>query len=116
MILTDLRIEGIKVLLNSFIAKKRFSVSDGQKVCLSYSINEHSVTIFENRSNLNDPEGITVFPIANIRYFESWDCWHVVFLNEDLEWHAYEPDPDLEVESFDGALEVIHEKLEARYV
>ena len=110
MIHTELEIDRIKVLLNAFISKKRFSITDGQKVCLSYSINANSVTIFESRSDPNDSQHIKTFPITNIRYFESWDCWQVVFLDEDLEWHAYEPEPDLEVESFEGALELIHDK------
>ena len=116
MIPTELEIERIKVLLNAFISKKRHTVIDNQKICLSYSINEHSVTIFENRSDPDDSEGIKVYPIANIRYFESWNCWQVVFLNEDLEWHAYEPETDLEEETFEGALKQINEKLETRYV
>ena len=110
MILANLEIERIKVLLNAFISRKRHSITDGQKVCLSYSINAHSVTIFENRYDPDDPQAIKAFPITNIRHFESWDCWQVVFLNEVLEWHAYEPEPDLEVESFERALEVIHDK------
>ena len=116
MILTESNSDRIKVLLEEFVARTRYSIEDEQEAHLSYAINPHSVTILENRSDPHTAEGIKVFPIANVRYFDTFDCWHVVFLNEDVEWHAYEPEQDLEAESLSEALEFINKKLSQRFI
>ena len=115
MNLIDLEIERITDRLSAFTSKMRYPIIEGQLVKLSYSIHSHSITIFENRSDPYDPKEIKAFPIATIRYFESRDCWQVDFLNEDFEWHVYEPEQFPEARCFEEALELIHVKLKMHY-
>lgn len=115
MTLPHPKLERIKDLLNGYIAKKRFSAIDDQKVCLSYSIHSESISLFENRTDPHTSRNIKVFPIANIRHFESSGGWRVSFLNDDLLWDDYEEDPQAERESFESAMKLVHQRLKSRY-
>ena len=114
MNLADLENDKLTDCLNAFISKMRFPIVEGQLIRLSYSIHSDNVTLFENRSDPYDSKQIKAYPIATIRYFESKDCWQVVFLNEDFEWHVYESEKNPEVRSFEDALQLIHVKFNLR--
>lgn len=61
-----------------------------------YDVMGHSVTVFEERPDWQDPTLAWVrTPVAKFRFYRSRGEWVLYWMPSDLQWHAYEPADDI---------------------
>lgn len=58
----------------------------------TYTVDGHSVMMFEERPRWDDPMEWTTMGIARFRYFRSRNEWKLYWMRRDLKWHEYDPE------------------------
>lgn len=88
-----------------FLDKRRPPPEIRSKVDLGYSISGQSVELFEVRPDWQDDTKTTRTPVAKATFVRSQGRWKIYWMRGDLEWHGYEPAP--QVHSLEAVLNVV---------
>ena len=64
-----------------------------------------SIEVVEVRPHWQDPDKNIELPVAKTTFVKSRKVWKVYWMRQDLKWHSYEPDP--EVDSLEDFLAVL---------
>ncbi|MCK5171584.1 MAG: DUF3024 domain-containing protein, partial [Bacteroidales bacterium] len=79
--------------LENFIYKIRPPEEIRDQVDITYKIEDQSVIIFEKRPHWNKPGEIIESLIAKTTYVKTKKNWKVFWMQSDLKWHTYKPNP-----------------------
>jgi hypothetical protein len=93
MAFTDIEKKRIEKLLSAFIEKRRPPQHIRPELDLGFSIEGHSVEIFEIRPGWQNPKEKLKFPVARATYIKVRDVWKVYWQRADCKWHGYDPSP-----------------------
>lgn len=81
-------------LVNDYIESIRPKDKEIRKqVDLGYSYDGKIFKLFEIRPAIDDPESISHFEFAKIRYYKSRGEWNLYWKRASGKWEAYEPNP-----------------------
>lgn len=107
MSLTPDKILDIVESLENFLSRNRPPENIRDKVDVSYSIEDHSVRIYETRPRWDNPNKIIEANVAKATYVKSRKKWKVYWLRADLKWYPY--DPMREVKNIDYFVKLVEE-------
>jgi hypothetical protein len=85
-------LEIIEVMEN-FISRIRPPAAIRDKMDISYTIDDQSITIFELRPHFKERGRTIKSPIAKTTFVKAKNHWKVFWQRADLKWHTYEPKP-----------------------
>jgi hypothetical protein len=91
--------------LAKFMERRRPPPHVRPELDLGYRISGHSVELFEVRPRWGKPKETMEQPIAKATFVRTRKRWRVFWMRQDLEWHGYEPCP--EVASLEAFLAVV---------
>ena len=77
------------------------------QLTITYDIDGHAVTIWENRRCWDDESKWMHLEVARFRYFQSRNEWTLYWMRKDLKWHIYEPAEG--IHSLAGLVDVVRE-------
>ena len=96
MALTQLEIARVNRSVGAFIEQRRPAPHIRPQLDLGYRIKGQSVEIFEIRPVWRGAPGEKLeHSVAKATYVRSKDRWRVFWQRADLNWHGYEPAPDV---------------------
>ena len=84
------QLEHIRALLDPFCAAHSPEEHRDQ-LRMTYSIDGHAVTLFEERPDWRGSGEWMRSEIARFRYYRSRDEWQLYWMRADMKWHLYEP-------------------------
>jgi hypothetical protein len=91
--------------LRGFIERRRPPAHMRDQLDFGYRITGQSIEIFEIRPVWNDPLKKMECPIAKATWVKSRKIWKIFWQRADLQWHRYEPDP--QVRSLETFLDIV---------
>lgn len=101
MALSEFDIKKIERAVDGFMSRKRPPPHIRKELDLGYRIESQSLELFEIRPFRQDPSRTLEFPIAKATWVKGSGTWKVYWQRADLNWHRYEPDPEVaSVEDF----------------
>jgi Protein of unknown function (DUF3024) len=59
-----------------------------------YVVEEHEVTVYEERPNRNNPREWTSSGIAKFKYSRKQNVWKLYWMGQNLKWYPYGPLPE----------------------
>ena len=104
---TELELKRYYKTLEKYVETRRPPPHIRPKLDLAYRIYGQSVEIFEVRPAFAGPNPTIEEPVAKATYVRRAHEWRVYWQRADLNWHRYEPVPD--VRSLDEFLALIEE-------
>ena len=105
MALSEFEIKKCEKELEAFLTEHRPPIEVRSQVDFGYRIEDQSVEIFEIRPRRDNPSEIIEIPIAKATYVNSRKLWKIYWQKSDLQWHLYEPLPEVKIlESFLNAV------------
>ena len=107
MALSEFEIKRCERELDKFLSKRRPPAHIRHAVDLRYRIVGQSVEIFEVRPHWRDASRRIEARVAKATYVKTQKIWKVFWRKRDLQWHAYDPAP--EVESIEDFLALVSE-------
>ena len=107
MAFTELELKRYHKTLEQYVETRRPPPHIRPKLDLAYRITGQSVEIFEVRPAITGPNPTIEEPVAKATYVRRAQEWRVYWQRADLNWHRYEPVPD--VRSLDEFLSLIEE-------
>lgn len=105
MALTELERKRIDRLAAAFIEKRRPPKHIRDQLDLGYRISGQSLELFEIRPVWNDPSEKLEEQVAKATYVKKSNTWRIYWQRQDLRWHRYDPDP--EVNSLEDFLAIV---------
>lgn len=93
--------------LEIFLDKRRPPENLRQQVDLDYQIENQSVIIFTIRQHWQQKDKKIESPIAKTTWVKTEQKWKVLWMQSDLKWHSYSPDP--KVDTLEDFLDLVHE-------
>ena len=106
MAFSEFELNKIQKTVGRYIEKHRPPAEIRNELYLSFRISGQSVEIFEIRPLWNNPKEKIEEPVAKATYVKTQKLWKVYWQRADLEWHRYEPDPEVRtIEEFIGLVE-----------
>ena len=106
MALTQVELQRCKKALAHFLEQRRPPEHIRNQLDIGYRINGQSVEIFEIRPDWRDKSKKMESPVVKATFVRTKNRWKIFWMRRDLEWHGYEPNP--EVHSLEAALNVVH--------
>lgn len=79
--------------LENYIDKIRPPEEMRNQVDITYKIEDQSVIIFEQRPHWENPDKKIESSIAKTTYVKKQNHWKVFWMQSDLKWHIYKPNP-----------------------
>ncbi len=106
MAISEFETKRCERIMGAFVDARRPPPHIRPELDLGYRVTGQSVEIFEIRPVRKGAPGEKMeHPVAKATYVKSRDIWRVFWQRADLRWHRYEP--NAEVQSLDGFLEVV---------
>ena len=105
MALTEFERKRIDRLAASFIEKRRPPKHIRDQLDFGYRISGQSFELFEIRPFWNDPSEKLEEPVAKATYVRKSNTWKIYWQRQDLRWHRYDPNP--EVDSLEDFLAIV---------
>lgn len=105
MALTEFELKRCEKAIAAFMKKRRPPAHIRKELDLGYRIKNQSIELFEIRPEWRNPESTIEIPVAKSTYVKTQGTWKVYWQRQDLKWHRYDPDP--EVESVEEFLEIV---------
>lgn len=105
MSLSEFELKKCEKAIAAFMKKRRPPPYIRKKLDLWCRIEEQSIDIFEIRPEWRNPENTIEIPVAKCTYVRTRGTWKVYWQRQDLKWHRYEPDP--EVNSIEAFFELV---------
>ena len=96
MTLTEFERKRIDNLASVFIEKRRPPAHIRDQLDLGYRISGQSLELFEIRPVWNDPREKIEEPVAKATFVKKTNTWKVYWQRQDLRWHRYDPDPEVD--------------------
>lgn len=93
--MNDLEKKRVERRVAVFVERRRPPAHLRDKVDLAFRFDGTSVEIFEIRPRWDKPVEKIEGAIAKARYVKSRDEWRVYWQRADLEWHRYDPRPEV---------------------
>src|SRR5512135_900097 len=59
-----------------------------------FVVEEHDVTVYEERPRLNNPREWTTSGIAKFKYIRRQNVWALYWMGQNLKWYPYGPLPE----------------------
>ncbi|MEH6565277.1 MAG: DUF3024 domain-containing protein [Halopseudomonas sp.] len=106
MAFSELAVKQIERAAAAFLEARRPPAGIRHQVDLQVRINEQSVEIVELRPHHSDLSKAVESPTAKAEYVNETQRWRVYWMPSDLEWHSYEPQP--EVKSVDAFFALVN--------
>jgi hypothetical protein len=91
--------------LARFIERRRPPPHIRQQLDLGYRLEGQSVELFEIRPHWDGRSGKLETPVAKATFVRAQNVWRIYWMRQDLRWHAYEPNP--EVQSLEKFLAIV---------
>ncbi|MFO7944127.1 MAG: DUF3024 domain-containing protein [Anaerolineales bacterium] len=96
----------IEKIMDEYLKVSRPPIQIRDKLDIGYRIENQSVEIFEIRPAFDKPCEIIETPVAKATYVKRSGIWKIYWMKADLNWHRYEPTPDVDdLESFLSIIE-----------
>ncbi len=74
---------------------KRRSPSHLRNQCrATYAVEEHAVTVYEERPRSNNPREWAASGIARFKYNRKQNVWKLYWMRQNLKWYPYGPLPE----------------------
>ena len=105
MAFTEFERKRIDRLAAAFIEERRPPAHIRDQLDLGYRISGQSLELFEIRPLWNDPSEKLEEPVAKSTFVKKTNRWKVYWQRQDLKWHRYDPDP--EVDTLEDFLAVV---------
>jgi hypothetical protein len=105
MAFNDIDTKKYENILSRYIERIRPNPSIRNQDDISFKIYRQSVEIFEIRPDFLDPSKIIDIPVAKSTYIRSQNIWKIYWRRADLNWHLYEPQP--QVNSLDHFIDIV---------
>ena len=83
-------------IVSTYVESHRPPAHIRPQLDIGYRITGQSVEIFEIRSLWTDETQKIEQPVAKATYVKTQRRWRIYWQRADLNWHRYEPDPDVE--------------------
>ncbi len=93
--------------MGAFLEKRRPPAHIRPQLDIGVRVSGQSVEIFEVRPRWHRPQEKFETPVAKATYVKSQGIWRVFWMRRDLNWHRYDPAP--EVSSVEEFVEIVHE-------
>jgi hypothetical protein len=107
MALSEFEVKRCEKLVAAFVERRRPPRHLRSQLDLAFRIQHQSVEIFEVRAYWKDPTQKLEERVAKATFHQAKRLWKVYWQRADLEWHSYEPMP--EVSSLEEFLAVVEE-------
>lgn len=107
MAFNDIEKQKIKMVLDTFLEKRRPPEEIRDQLDLSYRFDNQTVIVFEVRPLFNKPDEKMEIPVAKATYERKSDSWKIYWQRANMKWVSYDPSPV--VKSLDEFLRVIDE-------
>ena len=82
--------------VSRFVESKRPPAHIRDQVDLGFRLENQSVILFEIRPRWDKPKERMESPVAKATYLKSRGSWKAYWMRADLQWHKYEPDPEVD--------------------
>ena len=105
MAFTEFEQKRYEKIVERFIEARRPRPEIRHKIDLSFRMEKQSVVIFEIQPLWRDPEKKIEQMAAKATYVKTKGIWKVFWQRADLQWHSYDPLP--EVETIEEFLQVV---------
>ena len=76
------------------MCKRRSPAHVGDRLRTVYVVEEHDVTVYEERPHWKNPQEWTRTGIAKFKYNRKQKVWKLYWMRQDLKWHLYGPLPE----------------------
>ncbi len=101
MAFSEFEVKQIERAAAAFLEARRPPAGVRHQVDLQVRINEQSVEVIELRPHHSDLSKAVESPTAKAEYVGQGQSWRVYWMPSDLEWHVYEPKPEVQsIEAF----------------
>lgn len=105
MAFSEFELQKYQFLMDDYLKEKRPPEHIREELDYSYRIEGQSIYISEIRPDFMDPDEKMVLDQAKTTYVRTTNTWKIFWMRQDLKWHGYEPDP--EVDSLEEFLKVV---------
>ncbi len=105
MAFSEFELKRYDKVLRAFVERRRPPAHQRDQLDFGYRIEGQSVEIFEIRPVWRHPEEKMTCPIAKATWVKSRKAWKIFWQRADLQWHTYEPDP--QVRSLETFLDIV---------
>ena len=95
MALNDIERKRVEKAVAAFIELRRPPPAIRSQLDLGYRIAGQSVELFEIRPQWDRPEIQRESSFAKATYVRTRDVWRIFWKRADLEWHGYDPVPEV---------------------
>lgn len=93
MALREGQIKEIETAGEAFLKQRRPPVEMRNQLDLVYRIEGQSVIIYEIRPRWDNPTAYQEAPVAKTTYVNTQKVWKIYWMQSDLKWHSYTPNP-----------------------
>ena len=107
MAVSEFEIKRIEKIMEAYLEKIRPPVHIRNELDIACRIENQSVELFEIRPAFKKPDQKIEHAIAKATYVKRAKEWRLYWMKADLEWHRYEPVP--EVNNLEEFLKIIEE-------
>ncbi|MEZ5980333.1 MAG: DUF3024 domain-containing protein [Planctomycetota bacterium] len=86
---SELEILALRAVLDDF-CEARVPPAVRDRLALQYSIENHTVTLFERRPHLLDKGRWMEIDVARFRYSRARNLWTLFYRDQNGKWHVYD--------------------------
>ncbi len=76
------------------MCKRRSPAHVSDQLRTVYVVEEHDVTVYEERPHQKNPHEWIRTGIAKFKYIRKRNVWKLYWMRQDLKWHLYGPLPE----------------------
>ena len=105
MALTEFEHKRLEKVVTAFLERRRPPPHIRDQLDLGFRVTGQSLELFEIRPVWNDPSKTLEESIAKATYVKKSKTWKIYWQRQDLKWHRYDPDP--EVDTLEDFLAVV---------
>ena len=95
MALSEFETKKIEKEVGSFVEKRRPPPHIRPELDLGFRVKRQSVEIFEIRPVWDNPNEKIEHAVAKATYVKTQKVWKVYWQRADLNWHRYDPSPEV---------------------
>lgn len=107
MAISEFEIKRCEREVEKFLLARRPSAPDREQLNYGYRIENQSVVLFEIRPDWRNPQVKLELPFAKATYVKKEKFWKIYWQRQDLKWHRYKPQPDVQL--FEDFLAIVGE-------
>ncbi|WP_369922045.1 DUF3024 domain-containing protein [Marinomonas polaris] len=107
MAISEFEIKRTESELEKYLAKNRPPAHLRHQVDIGYRISGQSVELFEIRPHWKAVDSKIETPVAKATFVKTKGYWKVFWMQQDLKWHRYDPNP--EVSRIEDFLQIVSE-------